>query len=217
MTVIPLYQNDEVFYPESDSRPMGESDLHRDEITALIFALQNHFEAAAEVYVTGNLFLYYRRGDPGAVVCPDVCVIPGAGQEDRRKYLLWQERRLPTLVIEVTSASTSNEDLVGKKDLYARLGVQEYILHDPLGETLRPALQGFRLETGQYRPIRFEPDGTLRSEAVGLLLRREGPHLRLVNPATGEPLRRPKESEAERKALQEEVARLRQELARTRG
>ena len=87
----------------------------------------------------GRLFLYYVEGNPRAVVCPDVFVAKGVSKEQRRIYKLWEEGQVPCLVIEVTSESTRNEDFSKKKDLYERLGVEEYILHDPLGEYLRPS------------------------------------------------------------------------------
>lgn len=47
-----------------------------------------------DVYVWGNLFLYYREGDPRACVAPDVFLIRGVGkrkENPRRTYKLWEE------------------------------------------------------------------------------------------------------------------------------
>lgn len=90
-------------------------------------------------------------------------------------------------MIEVTSESTSEEDLA-KKEIYARLGVAEYFLFDPFGEYLSPRLQGFRLRHGRYLAVPQQEDGSLVSETTGLLLCSEGEKLRLVNAVTGEPL-----------------------------
>jgi Uma2 family endonuclease len=217
MSVIPLQYDDDRLYPESDGEPMAETDLHRDELIALIQALQRRYEAEADVYVTGNLFLYYRERDPKAVLSPDVCVIRGGAKERRRKYLLWKEGRPPAMVIELTSDSTRRRDLVDKKKIYAEIGVEEYFLHDPYVEYLTPPLQGFRLVENQYLPIPREIDGSLTSRTTGLKLRREGDRLRLLDATTGRPLLWPEELEREaaRAAdLEEEVARLRRELER---
>lgn len=227
MGAIPL-QRDEIYYPESDGQPMGESDLHREEMYYLIKGLQDHFRHDPNVYVAGNLFLYYKKGDPRSVVAPDVFVVPGVPGGQRKIYKLWEERRTPCLVIEVTSDSTQDEDLDRKKALYEWLGVEEYFLFDPLGDYLSPRLQGYRLAGGRYQPAPTEADGSLRSLTTGVTLRTEGLKARLVKTATGEPILRFEESEAGRRAaeeraraaedrsrsLEEEVARLRRELQR---
>jgi Uma2 family endonuclease len=213
MAAIPLQRD--VYYPESDGKPMGETEFHRDEIYGLIWALRQHYRDVPDIHVTGDLFLYYAQGDPRAVVCPDVFVVKGVSKEKRRIYKLWGEGRLPFLVIEVTSASTRGEDLGKKKDLYERLGVEEYFIHDPLGEYLRPALQGFRLEQGRYRKI-DAPDGSLVSRTTGLTFRPEGQEIRLVETPTGKPLPTLEEMTDRARAADEEIARLRRELERHR-
>lgn len=173
-------------YPESDGQPMAETDLHRDEMFDLIQALKRRYRGVPDVYVSGNLFFYYIKGDPRAVVAPDVFLVKGVEKRPRRTYKLWEEGRVPSLVIELTSDSTRDEDLSRKKTCYERLGVEEYFLHDPYQDYLDPALQGFRLTNDRYQRIEPETDGSLRSLATGLLLRIEGPRLRLVDAATGE-------------------------------
>ena len=59
---IPLQR--EVYYPESDGKPMGETEIHRDEIYGLIWALQQHYRHVPDVHVTGDLLFYYVQGDP---------------------------------------------------------------------------------------------------------------------------------------------------------
>jgi Uma2 family endonuclease len=210
---------DEVYYPESDGQPMGETEVHIDEILELLAALKRRYREAADVYVGADMLLYYVQGEPGRCICPDVFVTVGIPKRPkRRSYFLWKEGRPPSFVIEVTSAGSRREDQE-KKVLYAQLGVQEYFLHDPLGEYLKPALQGYRLAGGEYRPIKPAADGSLASEVTGLLLHQEGGSLRLIDSKSGEQLLWREEQdlalEAERKArlaAEEEVARLRREL-----
>lgn len=210
---IPLQQDDdEEFYPSSDGRPMAESDLHMKEMFYLIEALRDRYQDMPDVYVAGNLLLYYVRGDRKACLAPDVFMVKGIPKRDRLSYLLWKEGQAPCFVIEVTSRSTRNEDIELKRDRYEQMGVEEYFLHDPLGEYLSPSLQGYRLQDGRYRRISPEPDGSLVSWTTGLRLRREGQHLRLIELGAGKPLLSYQEIREELRRKDEEIARLRREL-----
>lgn len=201
---IPL-QN-EIHYPESDGRPMGETEIHAQVLEDLRFALVRRYAGVPDVYVWGNLFLYYQEGDPKACVAPDVFLIRGVGKRTdnrRRIYKLWEEGgRAPSLVIELTSEGTRDED-VEKKRLYERLGVEEYFLFDPFGEYLRPRLQGFRLEGDRYQPLPQRVDGSLESRTTGLILKPEGPRLRLWDKETGEALLNAAEADEARLAAEE--------------
>jgi len=212
MHAIPL-RHDETFYPESDSQPMGETEIHRDEIIYLIEAFKRRFVDAADVYVGGNLFLYFRQGDPAAVLCPDLMVVQGVPKKPRRRiFKLWEEGEAPCLVIEVTSDSTSSRDHEQKKTQYARLGVEEYFLYDPLGDASSAHLHGFRLVQGRYRRAALEPDGSLVSHTTGVTLRMEEQGIRLVETATGRAFRRTEELAADLATAEEELSRLRREL-----
>lgn len=206
-----------VVYPESDGKPMGETEIHRQEMTDAIEALKDYFRAQPQIYVGGNLFLYYEKGDPARVVCPDVMVIRGVDKRKRRIYQLWKEQAAPCVVIELTSKGTRREDEKEKPALYAHLGVNEYFLFDPLAEYLRPPLQGYRLIGGVYQPIGPAADGALVSLELGLRPVAEPDGLRLIDAATGERLLKPHEVAEARRAAEAELARLREELARLRG
>jgi len=221
MAAIPLQRY--VEYPESDGQPMAESDLHIKEMLDLIAALKRRYQDVADVYVAGNLFLYYVQGDPRSVVAPDVFLVKGVPKGPRGVYKLWIEGRAPSLVVEITSNSTRVEDTNRKKACYERLGVEEYFLHDPTGDYLTPRLQGFRLAAGRYQPLRPNPDGSLDSRTTGLTLKVEGDNLRLVDIRTGEPLLwvdelgdRLRQSEARHSAAQERAEQLEEELDRLR-
>ena len=206
MAAIPLQR--EIYYPESDGKPMAESDVHQAVMFDLIHALKTRYSGEPDVYVSGNLLLYYVEGNPRFSVSPDVLVTWGIPKGRRKTYLLWKEGRAPGFVVEVTSDTTRNEDLRKKKDLYEQLGVEEYFLFDPLDDYLRPRLQGYRLLDGQYEPIPTSIDGSLPSRTTGLRLKPEGENLRLIDEATGERLLFVDE-------IDEELARLRKELGRS--
>jgi Uma2 family endonuclease len=225
MNAIPFHRevpDDDIHYPYSDGQPMAESDLHREEMVYLIQALQEHFRDTPDVYVAGNLFLYYEKGVPSAVVAPDLFVVYGVPKGPRKSYKLWHEGgRVPSLVVEVTSDTTREEDLSEKKDRYRRLGVEEYILFDPLGDYLSPRLQGLRLVSSRYVKMRPEKDGSLVSRTTGVTFRVEGAkgqsRLRLIETATGEILPRFEEMVTDRQAAQERVRAMEEELARLRS
>ena len=191
-----------VHYPSSDGKPMAESDLHRDEIVRLIETLQAVFADDADVYVSGDLLCYDEEGNPRRSVAPDVFIVRGVPKHRREIFKYWDEDGSPTFVIEVTSKSTSKEDEIRKRLLYARLGVRELFLYDPLAEYLAPSFQGFRLAGDDYLPIPPDAEGGLVSEEVGLRLVLRDGLLRLVDPVTGAVRLSP----AERTALAEERA-----------
>jgi Uma2 family endonuclease len=192
----------EIEYPESDGQPMAETDTHREQMTdALIFPLKQHYRHRHDVYVSGNLFLYYEEGNPRAVVAPDVFVVFGVSNRTRRIYKLWEEGVAPVIVFELTSRSTYEDDLSRKRLLYEDLGVREYFLFDPLHEYLRPRLQGFRLTAeGYYEPLKPKPlakgEWQLESEVLDLILHTAGSNLRLYDPETRAYLRMPEETES---------------------
>jgi Uma2 family endonuclease len=215
MSAIPFQK--EIFYPESDGEPMGETGIHVIETMYLIQAMEERFRAEPDVYVSGDMFLYFVEGDPRSVVSPDVYVVKGASKKVRRTYKFWEEGgRGPCFVIEVTSDSTRNEDLVKKKALYERLGVEEYLLYDPLGEYLDPKIQGYRLVHGRYQPIRQEFDGSLASLSTGVSFRMEADKIRAVDTASGRPFLRYAEISAQQRTLEDEIARLQAEIGRLR-
>ena len=214
MCAMPLDQHIE--YPTSDGQPMAETTLHREVMSDLIWGLERRYADTPDVWVGGNLFFYYRKGDPAAVIAPDVLMARGVAKWKRNNYLLWEEEP-PCLIFEITSPSTSHEDTRKKKDIYEKIGVQEYILFDPFSEYLKPRLQGFRLHEGRYEQIPPNVDGTLDSRTTGLILRPEGERLRLVDRATGERLLWHEEVDIAWKAAEERVRALEAEIARLRG
>lgn len=221
-TDVPTFQRIE--YPESDGKPVGETDAHRREILEIIAMLEQYFVDQADVYISGNLMFYYEEGNPSAVVSPDVFVVKGVPKGLRRTYRLWQEKQAPAVVFEISSRSTRLEDKGNKRVLYAMLGVREYFLFDPLSEYLKPPLQGFRLIGEEYAAIDEAEDGALISQELGLRMFKEDTFLRLIDIATGQQLLRPLQLAEARRAAEEraraaeaELEHLRAELARLRS
>jgi Uma2 family endonuclease len=198
-----------VHYPEGDGKPMAETDLHRDLMIYFIEALKSWFRGQ-EVYVSGNILLYYEEGNPRRSVSPDVLVAFGLRPERRRTYKTWEEGKAPDLVIEVTSASTRREDLRRKPDLYRRLGVRELWLVDPLCEYLETPLLGRALIDGEWAALPGSATSA-HSPLLGLEFRVERDGVRLADSATGRVLPSPQEASDELEALRAELERLRGE------
>ncbi len=209
----------EIDYPESDGKPMAETDIHRDLILELIEILKVWFLQNADVYVTGNIMMYYEMGKPQKCVSPDVMVVRGVGKELRRTYKLWEEE-IPAVIFEISSRKTWGEDSYLKLQLYARLGVQEYYLFDPEYDYLPEPLLAFQLKDGAYKKVKVKKHRVF-SEALGLELVDTGKTLRLFDPTTDKflPTRievtlARKEAEARAENAEAEVTRLRAELKR---
>ena len=143
----------------------------------------------------------------------------------RMNYKVWEEGKGPDFVLEVASPSTWREDVGRKRGIYAGLGVKEYWLFDPMGEHLKPALQGNRLVDGEYerQPLLESLDGRLglRSGTLGLELWAKGRRMRFRDPETGLDLLSHDEehdrAEREAAARQREVTARRQEAAARRA
>jgi Uma2 family endonuclease len=203
-------------YPESDGKPMAETDVHRNWMFWIIEMLQFFFRGM-QVYVSGNLLVYYVRGDPKKRVAPDVFIVKECEQKLRRVFKVWEEGKSPSFALEVTSKKTRKQDLGPKKELYERLGVAEYLLYDPLGEWLEPARQGFRLKDGIYHPWEPDENGGFMSEQLGVTFRLDGSDLAVFNTETGERLKKDTERADEAEARMNNLAWLEQQLARLRA
>jgi Uma2 family endonuclease len=169
-----------IIYPEADGQPMTESDITRDYLLYCIEVLRLFFQPRQDVYISGNLFVYYQEGNPKAVVSPDVFVVFGVSNQKRRSYKAWQEGgKLPAFILEITSFTTQKQDEVEKPKLYASLGVLEYFQYDPTADYLKSQLKGYQLVNGVYQPLPMEMTSDavplIHSSVLGLDLRLQTP------------------------------------------
>ena len=184
---------DGVVYPSGDGEPMAENDYQFEAITYLVWTLKTLFRDDPTVYAAGDMFIYYRRGDIGARLAPDVFVFAGAkGNHRRQSWRTWVEGGVPQFVLEVASPSTWELDAADKRDAYRNMGVLEYWRLDPeSGEYFPEILIGERLVNGEYvrLEVRRDADGTLRGYSdflkLDLCVRPDG-RIRLYDPAAGE-------------------------------
>ncbi|MCS6813247.1 MAG: Uma2 family endonuclease [Cyanobacteria bacterium] len=212
-------------YPDEDGEGMPEGDIQRDYIHYSTKALRMYYRHRPDVYVSGNLFIYYEEGNPRASLAPDTFVVIGIPNHDRNTYKVWLEGgKLPDFALEITSHSTVQKDNRNKVALYQQLGVQEYIQYDPTAQYLQPVpLIGYQLVNGVYKPMlpRTLADGTLclASHVLNLELHLLSYGLRFYDPEQQRYLLTQEETEyaleqAEQARLQAEQARLQAEQAR---
>jgi Uma2 family endonuclease len=198
----------EIIYPHSDGKPMAESDPARDYLIYGVETLDIYFAERSDVYVSGNLFIYYRQGIPSAVVAPDVFVVFGVEKKKRFTYKVWQEGgALPSFILEITSATTQENDEQEKPIKYASLGIEEYFQYDPTGDYLDQRLKGRTLVNGtyQYLPMDTSDNGELaiESQVLGLTLRLVNGELRFFERVTGQKLLSHRETEQARQQAED--------------
>ena len=198
-----------IVYPSSDGEPMSENDSQFTVILETASTLRQWYAARPDVYVGGDMLMYYRMNDNRTRVSPDVFAVFGVTDKSpRQSWIVWREGKPPDFVLEVASPGTWRRDGAAKRDIYAEMGVTEYWRFDPTGECFSPPLVGERLgDDGEYHPIPLDTDadGYLRgrSDILGLdLCASLDGRLRLYDPVSGEWLRNHYEEAAAREATE---------------
>jgi Uma2 family endonuclease len=211
----------EPYYPASDGHPMAESDKTRRLVVDCIQTLERYFADQPDVYVSGNILIYYREGDPTRSIAPDVLVTRGIEKRARSIYQTWVEGKMPDVVIEIVSETTWRRDLGVKATLYHALGVQEYFLFDSTGQLFdQGTLLGMVRHEPGFREIPADEQGRLWSEVLQLTLAAEEGLLRFYDPTAGTRLQtleaRAAAAEARASQAEEQLRRLEAELQRLR-
>ncbi len=203
----------EIFYPESDGKPMGETDYHIILITELFQTLRTFFSKSKETRVFSDIMFYYEQGNPRKVIAPDVMVVKGVGKQLRRTFRLWEEKT-PDVVFEISSRGTWKEDLQKKYLLYQNLGVKEYYIFDPEYDYLKEEpLIAYHLKNGAFENIKIKR-GRVFSPVLNLEIVDTGETLRLFNLETKSFLPTMEELESEVQNLESENEKLKAELAK---
>ena len=219
-------------YPESDGKPMAETERHFRELLKNFNRIENHFAHLPDVYVLGDMMMYYEEGNSRKSISPDIFVAFGIGKKERRIYKIWEEGKPPDFVLEFASKGTYRTDLTRKVQLYAEIGIPEYFVYDVDRRYLPSPLLGFRLVGDAYVEIASLANGGLPSVALGLEFHVLDDSLGIYDPEAEAWLKTSTEraedaeeraEDAEERANQEadarqkaeaEVARLQEELAR---
>lgn len=154
--------------PYEDGEPM-ESERHLVQCAHLIGSLAGATRDRPDLYVNGNMFVYFspRQLKNEFFRGPDVFVVVGTEKKERLSWVLWEEMRLPDVVIELTSPSTRAEDYGPKKDVYERVWKTAlYAIYDPATH----ALDAWELDGGRYVPATRTPEGDVMVHVIGMRL-----------------------------------------------
>lgn len=196
-------------YPSSDGEPMADNQLQYYHMTNIKAGLDSWYENRPDMFVAGDLLVYYRMNDNETRVAPDVFVVRGVPDRDlfRDSWIVWREGKPPEFALEVATPRTWRRDATEKREIYAGMGVLEYWRFDPTGRFFAPVLIGETLIDGAYQPLPVADngDGILRghSAVLGLeLCVQPGLELRLYDPASGQWLRTIREESAGRRAAE---------------
>lgn len=207
-----------IFYeePDPEDRVLQFPALYR-----VIGILYEMYKDRPDVFATGGGFIFYDASNGNRRIAPDFLIVFDVDavyiQETLPNYLIWEIGKPPHFVMEVASPSTATNDLGRKRELYERLGVQEYWRFDHKGgELYGQPLAGDRLVDGVYQPyeIHADEDGSLRgySELLGLVFYWDGYEFDVLDPETGMTMHKITVAEA-----RTEAAEARTEAAETRA
>jgi Uma2 family endonuclease len=149
-------------YPLHEEDDVTEVTFHEREVRYLRNAIAAQHP---DWFVTGNVGIYWVRGNFSLYAAPDVFVARASlPQPDPRVYLLWRD---PPVIFaaEIGSRSTQRADEGPELEIYGReMRVAEYLYADPPKGDVRL----WRLGTRDYEPVAAEPGGRFRSEQLGL-------------------------------------------------
>lgn len=157
---------DDLYY---DDRMRMETARHYQQVMLLLLVLKLAWRDRQDVYIGANMFVYF---SPDQVLTkdfrgPDLFVVTGVKQRERKSWVVWLEEKAPDVVIELLSYTTATLDKTEKKDIYQNtLRVPEYIWYDPWSAELA----GWSLRDGVYLPVEPDTDGAIPCHATGLKL-----------------------------------------------
>jgi Uma2 family endonuclease len=213
--------------PCDDAEPL-ESERHRVQMQLLIDTLNDEWAGRSDVYVGGNMFIYFSelQAKHNDFRGPDVFVVTGTRRRERKSWVVWQEDgRLPDVVVELTSESTARIDRGEKMRLYEGvLKVDLYCIYEPGADRV----EVFHRVDGRYRPLAPDAAGRFEAAPIGMKLGLwmgthrglEGPWLRWFRADGSMVPTGAERAEAERtraEAAEARAAALEAELAALRG
>ncbi len=154
-----------------DGEPM-ESNRHRLQMNLLIDSLDLHWAERPDVFVGGNMFLYFSatQAKKNDFRGPDVFVVLDTERRDRKAWVVWEEEgKLPDVIIELLSESTAEQDRGKKKRIYEKvLKIPHYVLFDPFSAEL----EAYQIDPqlAEYHRVPPGADGRIPVPRLGLEL-----------------------------------------------
>ena len=217
---IPLTYQDLLDPQEGDV--VAEDTIHRGVTEEVASILKQRYVDDPSVAVWSDLKIVFEIPGLTSGPGPDICVVVGVEDRERgrRSFRYGVEPGEVRLTVEVVSKNSLKKDYQDLLEIYARLGVEEYVAIRPTGAyPLGPfELRGWRLEAGteRLRPIEPDAEGRLLLPATGVLFGTgaDGWGLELWDAATGERLCTPEEKAEERADREAEKRRAAEERHR---
>ncbi len=150
--------------PDSDDTPVDNQLQHL--IPGLLEAILAIVWAERKDWFFGvDMGIYYHPEEPAIV--PDGFLSLGVervlDEGLRLSYVLWEERKVPILALEVVSQQRRGE-YTEKKQSYAKMEVLYYVIYNPFRRR-KPALEVYRLVNGEYILL---PENPIWMPEIGL-------------------------------------------------
>jgi Uma2 family endonuclease len=140
----------DVFYPESDGKPMAENTKQYRWIVMIKENLEILLANNLDAFIAGDLLWYPIEGDNVTCAAPDVMVVLGRPKGDRGSYQQWKERNIsPKVAFEIMSPSNTQREMQDKRTFYETHGVDEFYIYDPD----RNRVSGYIRQGGTLLPI----------------------------------------------------------------
>lgn len=163
-------------------------------ITHIKQLLTARYRDRDDVFVSNMVFISYDMTNGNARVQPDLFIAFGVQaatiRENLPNFWIWETGKVSDFLMEVASPSTARNDLGHNRDLYARLGVNEYWRFDSTeGDLSGQMMIGERLVNSQFQPCAIVASAERRLRFHSALLnvdfQWDGSSLDVVDPETG--------------------------------
>lgn len=157
---------------------MPEGDLHRIPKERALEQLRDWYRRnGRQIYLSSELPVYY---PDEKVFSPDVLAVLDVSPHLRERWVVSAEHRGLDFALEVHVHGDAKKDREENVVRYARLGIPEYFLFEPL----RSKLVGYRLADNERRYTPIVPQaGRWRSNVLGLDLAMEAGRVRFYSGA----------------------------------
>jgi hypothetical protein len=117
-----------------------------------------------------NVGVFFMVGEPplvpDAFLSLDVQIAPNWWEKKNRTYFIWRFGKPPDVVVEIVSNSKGGEDS-RKLRKYAEIGIDYYVIYDPMEILQNGVLRVYGLRDGVYQPL---ASGWLSQVGVGVTL-----------------------------------------------
>ncbi len=209
----PIFKDIPIIYEDDEFEEilMGENWDHYQAGNILFNCISAHLKRNFEDRrACCNLNCYYRNGPKSEksgrkpYFTPDVMVIESRQSTgDLKSYTIGKDGPPPIFVCEILSQlSGTIRDPIQKPEIYAKLGIAEYLLVDELGKFLPQPLLLKKLREDRTWEDSLDEDGGVTSR-LGFRVIHDG-QIRVLDAATGRPYIRPGEAEEEVEVIERE-------------